>query len=73
MLKFLIILAAWVTPGILLFLYLLWISKRRQGPRGDLELPVTQPASSPIAEIDPPELELSQPIAADPARGRARG
>jgi hypothetical protein len=28
MLKFLIILLGWTVPGILLFLYLLWISKR---------------------------------------------
>jgi hypothetical protein len=47
MLKFLIILALWITPGILLFLYLLWVSKGHERQRAQLELPLAQlPVSS---------------------------
>ena len=68
MLKFFIILAAWITPGIVLFLYLLWISKRRERP---------QSAAAPVADLsienDSSVLELSQEVAAAPTRRQARG
>ena len=41
MLKFLIIIGFWITPGILLFLYLLWVSKRRRASSAQVELPLT--------------------------------
>jgi hypothetical protein len=67
MLKFLII-AAWITPGILLFLYLLWIgkrfNKRRKVERVQLELPLIQPGSCNTSKSDPQEIDSSQPSAA---------
>ena len=57
MLKFLII-AAWITPGILLLLYLLWIgkrsNKRRSGERDQFELPLIKPGSCSTSKPDPP-------------------
>lgn len=53
MLKFLIILAAWMTPGIVLFLYLLWIIKRPKGQRTQLELPLTERPVSGTSENNP--------------------
>jgi hypothetical protein len=50
MLKFLIIFAAWITPGIVLFLYLLWISKRHQRQNVQLQLPLTESANPTAAE-----------------------
>lgn len=64
MLKFFIILAAWITPGILLFLYLLWISRRRESPRGELGAPAIDPDSAPSAKTNPWELEPVQPFVA---------
>jgi hypothetical protein len=55
MLKLLIILAMWITPGVLLFLYLLWISKRRQDG-AQLQLPLTDPSS----KTDPHQRNFSQ-------------
>jgi hypothetical protein len=52
MLKFLIILALWITPGILLFLYLLWVSKGHGRQRAQLELPLAQPPVSSATEND---------------------
>ena len=46
MLKFIIIFAAWTTPGILLFLYLFFISKRAQRTSADQALPAVRPTSS---------------------------
>ena len=46
MLKLIIIFAAWTTPGILLFLYLFFISKRAKRPSADRSLPAVRPTSS---------------------------
>jgi hypothetical protein len=46
MLKFIIILAAWTAPGILLFLYLFYVSKRAKRPSTDQALPAVRPTSS---------------------------
>lgn len=67
MLKYLIF-AAWITPGILLLLYLLWIgnlfSKPRKGERVQLEMPLIKPGSSSTSKPDPQELDSPQPPAA---------
>ena len=52
MLNFIIIFAAWATPGILLFLYLFYISKRAKGPRADLASPMPE-VSAHTAQNDP--------------------
>jgi len=52
MLKFLIIFLTWIVPGIILFLYLLWISKRFAPKRNLLNGQTTQPDSSDVAEAD---------------------
>ena len=46
MLKFIIIFAAWTAPGILLFLYLFYVSKRAKRPSAIQALPAVRPASS---------------------------
>jgi hypothetical protein len=66
MLKFSIILAVWITPGILLLLYLLWVSKRHRRASGNFaNLAAPQVGAS--SEISTLERELSQP-AVSPAR-----
>ena len=47
---FLIIVLPWLTPGILLFIYLLWISKRVQRSPHDLDTRPGQPGSPPHPE-----------------------
>jgi hypothetical protein len=42
---FLIIAVPWLTPGILLFIYLLWISKRVRRSPHDLDVRTGQPGS----------------------------
>jgi hypothetical protein len=64
MLTFLIILAAWITPGVLLFLYLFWIIKRGQRQGAQLELPLTEPAGPPAANNDTRQFEMPQSVAA---------
>jgi hypothetical protein len=66
MLKFVIILAAWITPGVLLFLYMLWIGKRFRRASGDPARSGVQQAVASSAEINPWELKLSQPVEAPP-------
>jgi hypothetical protein len=73
MLKFLIILAAWITPGVLLFLYLLWLSKRKGDPRGGLQAPASLSAATPVAENDRSAPELVRPIAPAATPKKARG
>ena len=46
MLKYLIILLSWIVPGILLFLYLMWISKKFAPTLEQAEAPATAPATS---------------------------
>ena len=64
MLKFFIILAVWITPGILLFSYLLWISKRHKKSSGDPAIPATQQAPASSAEINPWAPKVTQPALA---------
>ncbi len=61
MLKFLIIFLTWIVPGILLFLYLVWISKRFAPKRDQLDAPTTQPGSSHVPETDLFADEVLQP------------
>ncbi|HUS10960.1 MAG TPA: hypothetical protein VMZ30_10875 [Pyrinomonadaceae bacterium] len=64
MLRFLIIIAAWITPGIVLFLYLLWISKRHNGEGAQVELPLAKSSGPPIPKVDAQQSELPPPIEA---------
>ena len=66
MLKSLIILGAWITPGVVLFLYLLWIGNRGESPGGELQTQTTRSAASQVAEGDSAESELAKPVAAPP-------
>ncbi len=52
MLKFLIIFLSWIVPGILLFLYLLWISKRFGRTLDELHAPTAPPTASHDADAD---------------------
>ena len=47
---FLIIVLPWLTPGILLFIYLLWLSKRVQRSPNDLDTRTGQTGSRPIPD-----------------------
>ena len=70
MLEYLIILASWITPGILLFLYLLWVSKR-EDDRCELDTRGTQPAAPDFADDDGSEPQRSRPnVAAKPVVGQ---
>ena len=70
MLRSLIILASWITPGILLFLYLLWVSKRRAKGGAELESQATQPPSSHFTEGDSSKQE--RPVVEAPPRKTTR-
>ena len=50
MLKLLIILTLWIAPGIVLFVYPLWISKGSERERAQLELPLTERPASRTSE-----------------------
>jgi hypothetical protein len=71
MLNFLIIFGVWITPGIILFLYLLWTIKRSANQSVEVEAPPTQ-AHSRRPENDTSAIELQGPAALAPARIRER-
>jgi hypothetical protein len=51
---FLLIVLPWLTPGILLFIYLLWISKRVRRSPHDLDARIGQPGSPLPDDTDSP-------------------
>ena len=51
---FLLIVLPWLTPGILLFIYLLWISKRVRRSPHDLDARTGQPSSPLPDDTDSP-------------------
>ena len=61
MLKFLIIFLSWIVPGVLLFGYLLWISKRFAPTLDQLDAPATPPTSAHGADADLFANEALQP------------
>jgi hypothetical protein len=72
MLKLMIILALWITPGILLFLYLFWVSKGHGRRPAQLELPLAEPTVlTPVTSGRQP-LELSQTSTPTPTHRERR-
>ena len=65
MLNFLIIFGVWITPGILLFLYLLWTIKRPASPASELQAP-TVSTGSPMPEHDSSVIQLVSSVAPAP-------
>lgn len=73
MLKFLVILAAWVTPGILLFVYLVWISKRKETSRAEPQAAATVLADSKLAKDPSTGSVYLQQNSSASSRKEARG
>jgi hypothetical protein len=71
MLNFLIVFGVWITPGILLFLYLLWTIKRPASPASELQAPAVS-AGSPVPENDSSVIQLVRSVEPAPARIRER-
>jgi hypothetical protein len=71
MLNFLIIFGVWITPGILLFLYLLWTIKRPASPASELHASAVSNRSL-MPETEPSVIQLVRPAALAPARIRER-
>ena len=71
MLNFLIIFGVWITPGILLFLYLLWTIKRPASPASELKAPAVS-TGFPTPEHDSSVIQLVRSVVPAPARIKER-
>jgi len=71
MLNFLIVFGVWITPGILLFLYLLWTIKRPASPASELQAPAVS-TGFPMSERDTSVIQLDRSVAPVPTRIRER-